>query len=313
MNSHTVLVTGAGGFVGRHLVPALKTAFPRMRIIGLDRALNVADRNSVFETFADLRPDMCIHLAAVAAIETARADPSRAWAVNFQGALNVADAILARAAQCRLIFASSADCYGSSFLSGPPVDETTALAPISGYAATKAAADLALGAMAAGGLRLLRLRLFNHTGPGQTENFAVPAFAGQIARMEAGLAPPEMAVGALHVERDFLDIRDVCAAYAACIAKFDEMPKNQIFNIASGHPVRIGAILNKLLARSACKIRVLADPGKMRPIEIPRLTGAAQKARDVLNWQPVHGLDETLDTVLEHARRATALYAAQFN
>jgi len=311
--TRSVLITGAGGFVGRHLRPALAKKFPQMRIIGLDRALNVTDRNSVFETFADLRPDLCIHLAAVSATETARADPARAWTVNFHGALNVADAILARAPHCRLLFASSADCYGYSFLYGPPVDETTALAPMSMYAATKAAADLALGAMAAGGLRLLRLRFFNHTGPGQLENFIAPSFAGQIARIEAGLAPPEMVVGALHIERDFLDIRDVCAAYATCVERFDAIPKNQIFNIAAGQPVRIGTILNKLLAKSPYKIRILADPGKLRPIEIPRVTAAAQKAREILNWKPVHSLDETLDSVLEHARRATVEYAAQFN
>jgi len=308
----TVLLTGAGGFAGRHLMPALRMAFPQMRIMGMDRRLPVTARELVFETFARLRPDICIHLAEIAAAEMARADPGQAWPVNLHGALNVADAILARAPHCRLIFASSADCYGASFLTGQKVDETTALAPISLYAATKTAADVALGALAAGGLRLMRLRLFNHTGPGQPESYVVPAFARQIARIEAGLAPPEIAVGALHVERDFLDIRDICAAYAACIAGFDNIPNNQIFNIASGQPVAIGTILNMLLAKTVCKIKIRADPSKLRPIEIPRVTGSTEKARALLDWQPVHSLDETLDRVLEHVRRATAGYETQF-
>ncbi len=308
-----ILITGAGGFVGRHLMPALRLAFPQLRMIAMDPALDMTDRDSVFKTFARLRPDLCIHLAAIAAVEDARRDPGRAWAVNLHGALNVADAILAGAPHCRLIFASSADCYGSSFFAGCPVDETAALAPLSLYAATKAAADLALGAKAAEGLRLLRLRLFNHTGPGQSERFVVPAFAGQIARIEAGLAPPDMTVGALHVERDFLDIRDVCAAYAACIARFDDMPNNQIFNIASGQPVRIGAILDKLLASTACNVRLRADPGKFRPTEIPRASASRQTACELLNWAPLYSLDETLDSVLDHCRRATSRLAAQFN
>jgi GDP-4-dehydro-6-deoxy-D-mannose reductase len=313
MTRGTVLVTGAGGFAGRHLVGALRATFPQMRIVGMDRALNVTDRENVLETFARLRPDFCVHLGAIAAVEKARKDPARAWAVNLHGTLNVADAILGRAPDCRLIFASSADCYGSSFVSGQPVGETAALAPMSVYAATKAAAELALGAKVAEGLRLLRLRLFNHTGPGQLESFVVPAFAGQIARIEAGLAPPEMTVGALHIERDFLDVRDVCAAYAACIERFDELPNNQVVNIASGQPVRIGAILNKLLARSELDIIVRSDPGKLRPAEIPRATGNAEKALTILSWKPIYSLDETLDAVLRYYRRAASAPANQFN
>jgi GDP-4-dehydro-6-deoxy-D-mannose reductase len=203
-----------------------------------------------------------------------------------------------------LIFASSADCYGASFFPGVPVDETAALAPLSLYAATKAAADLALGAMAPQGLRLLRLRLFNHTGPGQLESFVVPTFAGQIARIEARLAPPEIAVGALHAERDFLDIRDVCAAYVACIERSDDLPRSEILNISSGQPVRIATILEKLMAKSATAIKIRPDPAKLRPIEVPRVTGSSAKARALLNWRPNYDLDECLGAVLEHARRA---------
>jgi len=313
MTCRTVLVTGAGGFVGKHLLPALRTALPQMRIIGMDRLLDVTDPDNVCKTFARLRPDICVHLAAVAGAEKARMDPARAWAVNLHGALNIAEAILHRAPNCRLIFASSADCYGASFFTGKPVEETAPLSPMSVYAATKAAADLALGAKAAEGLRLLRLRLFNHTGPGQLESFVVPAFAGQIARIEAGLAPPEIAVGALQIERDFLDIRDVCAAYATCIARFDELPDNQVFNIASGQPVRIGMILDKLLTSTAFDIRIRPDPAKLRPNDIPRVTGNPEKARDILNWKPRHSLHETLDAVLAHCRRNNSALADQFN
>jgi GDP-4-dehydro-6-deoxy-D-mannose reductase len=203
-----------------------------------------------------------------------------------------------------MIFASSADCYGASFKSGLPLDETALLAPMNLYGASKAAADLALGALAAGGLRLLRLRPFNHTGPGQREDFAVPAFAGQIARIEAGLVPPEMAVGALDPERDFLDVRDVCAAYVAGVARFDLMPENLILNIASGRSQRIGAVLEMLLAKAKCPITVRQDPARLRPVELARATANPARAAEFLQWQPAFSLEQTLDSVLAFARRA---------
>jgi GDP-4-dehydro-6-deoxy-D-mannose reductase len=193
---------------------------------------------------------VCVHLAGIAAVGVAVKDPARTWAVNLHGTLNLAEAILAHVPDCRLIFVSSAEVYGGSFKAGAALDESAALAPMNLYAATKAAAELALGAMAGNGLRLLRLRPFNHTGPGQAEAFVVPAFAGQIARIEAGLAPPVIKVGALRPARDFMDVRDVCAAYAACVREADALPENAVLNIASGRAVKIGDILRMLLAQA---------------------------------------------------------------
>jgi GDP-4-dehydro-6-deoxy-D-mannose reductase len=179
MSLPRILVTGADGFVGRHLRPVLATALPGAEIQGTDR-VDITDRAAVFAAVAAALPTVCVHLAGIAAVGQALADQPRAWAVNLHGALNLADAILAHAPDCRLIFISSAEVYGGSFKAGVALDETAALAPMNLYAATKAAAELALGAMAGNGLRLLRLRPFNHTGPGQAEAFVVPAFAGQM-------------------------------------------------------------------------------------------------------------------------------------
>jgi GDP-4-dehydro-6-deoxy-D-mannose reductase len=171
------------------------------------------------------------------------------------------------------------------------------------YAATKAAAELALGALTGEGLRLLRLRPFNHTGPGQTTDFVVPAFADQIARIEAGLMPPEIAVGALDPERDFLDIRDICSAYVSSIKLFDDLPNNTIINIASGRAVKIGSILELLLGQAKARIAVKQHQSRMRPVEIRRAIGDARLARKLLNWQPQFELAETLDIVLNFARQ----------
>jgi GDP-4-dehydro-6-deoxy-D-mannose reductase len=308
MELETILLTGGGGFVGRHFAPALRAAFPAARIIATsqdadaDENFDITDRGRARELISRLRPDICVHLAGVSAIGHARADPGRAWAVNLQGTLNIAEAILAAAPDCRLIFISSGEVYGGSFRPGLPLAETAVLAPLNLYAATKAAAELALGAMTGDGLHLLRLRPFNHTGPGQSEDFVVPAFAGQIARIEAGLAAPEISVGALDPERDFLDIRDVCGAYIASIRTIGALANNQIINIASGRAVKIGTLLERLLARAKCRISVRRDPARLRPVEISRAIGDAGLAAEILDWRPQFGLEETLDTVLNFAR-----------
>lgn len=306
----TILVTGAGGFVGSHFLPALRAAFPSARIIGTGQhkhtnlvALDITQRDQVRQVIAAAQPDLCFHLAGVSAIGAAMAAPDRAWAVNLHGTLNLADAIQATAPDCRLVFISSAECYGASFKSGQKLDETAPLAPMNLYAATKAAAELALGARIGQGLRLLRLRPFNHTGPGQSEDFVVPAFAHQIARIEAGLAPPEISVGALEPERDFLDVRDVCAAYVQCAAHEADLPPDAILNIASGNAVKIGTILDMLLTRATCPITIRQDPTRLRPVEIRTALGDAGQAMRLLHWQPQIPLSETLDRVLAEARQ----------
>jgi len=297
-----ILITGAGGFVGSHVLPALTAAFPGAALLatGLEAParLDITDRQEVDGFFAGNQPDACLHLAGISAIGAAKADPDRAWAVNLQGSLNIAHAILAHAPQCRMIFVSTAEAYGASFKAGAALDEEAPLAPMNLYAATKAAADIALGALTSEGLRLLRLRPFNHTGPGQLPNFVVPAFASQIARIEAGLAPPELLTGALTPERDFLDIRDVCAAYQAAIARFDELPPNSILNIASGRPVAIGLVLQRLLALATQPIATREDAARLRPVEIGRAAGNAARAQSLLGWTPRFTLDETLASVL---------------
>jgi GDP-4-dehydro-6-deoxy-D-mannose reductase len=299
-----IFVTGAEGFVGGHLLAALRQAFPAAVLLGMDETrLDVTDRAATFAGIARHAPDVCIHLAAISAIAMAAADPARAWNVNLFGAINVAEAILAGAPDCRLLFVSTAEVYGGTFRAGAALDETAPLAPMNLYAATKAAAEMALAALVPGGLRLMRLRPFNHTGPGQTEAFVVPAFAAQIARAEAGLQPPVIAVGALTPERDFLDVRDVCAAYVACIECFDTLAANAVLNIASGTAVSIGSVLERLLGLATRRIETAVDPARLRPVEIARALGDANEAARRLGWRPRFTLNETLQAVLDDARR----------
>jgi GDP-4-dehydro-6-deoxy-D-mannose reductase len=313
MPPRRILVTGAGGFAGRHLMPALAQAFPGAILIGTGQngntliSLDITDLAAVTAAFTTYQPDVCIHLAAIAAIGAAKSDPAQTWRVNFHGALNVGQAILAASPACGLLFVSSSEVYGASFKPGIPLDETAPLAPMNIYAASKAAAEMGLCALAADGLRLMRLRPFNHIGPGQSEAFVVPAFAGQIARIEARLAPPEMVVGTLETERDFLDVRDVCRAYIACIENFDTLQNNQVINIASGHSVKVQTVLDLLLAQSKIAIAVRQDPARLRKAEIMRAAGIADVAYQSLHWCPQISLDQTLNGVLQDMRQQTIL------
>ena len=240
-----ILVTGAKGFVGRHLIACLRAHWPDARIAAPD--FDVRDAGVTAAILAEVAPTCCVHLAAISSIMHAAQDQALAWQVNLHGALNLAQAILAHTPDCQMLFVSSADAYGASFRAGVPLDESAALAPMSLYGATKAAADLALGALANQGLRVVRLRPFNHVGAGQSADFAVASFARQLARIGAGLQPPVLQVGRLDTFRDFLDVRDVCAAYIACMARRDVIPPGTIINIASGQARRIGTVLQDLI------------------------------------------------------------------
>jgi GDP-4-dehydro-6-deoxy-D-mannose reductase len=287
-----ILVTGAAGFVGKHLLPILTAAFPEAVIAS--SAFDLTDHGAMHAAIAADPPDACVHLAAIAAIPAAQQDPDAAWHVNLHGTLALGRSLMAAAPACSLLFPSTADAYGRSFQSGLPATEATALAPMNTYGATKAAADLALGALVGEGLRVIRVRPFNHTGPGQSAAFVVPAFARQVARVAAGLQPPVLQVGALDPVRDFLDVRDVCAAYALCLARVQDLPPGTILNIASGAHRRIGDILADLQAIAGTQAVAETDQSRLRSSEIPIATGDASAARTLLGWAPQIPWEKTL-------------------
>jgi GDP-4-dehydro-6-deoxy-D-mannose reductase len=251
-------------------------------------------------------PSHVIHLAGIAAPSAARLDPQMAWRVHVQGALNLCRAILDAAPDCWLLHVGSGLVYGETAKSGEPLDEQSLLAPTDEYSVTKAAADLALGAEVRRGLKCIRLRPFNHTGAGQSDAFVVPAFAKQIARIEAGLEPPVMRVGNLDAERDFLDVRDVANAYALAVTNSPKVSSGLILNIASGVPRRIENILQQVLQQSSVTITVERDPARLRPSDLPRIAGSADLARRLLGWEPEHVLEDTIHNVLNDWRRQVA-------
>ncbi len=182
---------------------------------------------------------------------------------------------------------------------GGPIGEDTPLAPKNLYAATKAAADLALGAMAQQGLRVVRARPFNHTGPGQSADLVIAAFARQIARIAAGLQPPRLEVGNLDTWRDFLDVRDVCAAYVACIDRREALPPGTILNIGSSQPRRIGDVLAELMALAGITAEVRTEPARTRANDVARTAADCARAHALLGWAPAVPWSQTLRDVLD--------------
>ena len=308
-----VLITGGTGFVGRHLVSKLRLQHADWL---LDAAagpaeaggLDVTDTEAVAERIARFRPDIVVHLAAIAAVTDSVRDPSLTWRVNLNGVLNVVQALQDKAPQAHLLFVSSAEVYGESLNAARAVDEQALLQPGNPYAASKAAADILVRQSAAVGMSARVMRPFNHTGAGQSEAFVAPNFAAQIARIEAGLQAPEIHVGSLDDERDFLDVEDVVDAYLMVLERRNEPGLPGVFNVASGVAVRIGDILERLLSMASVRIEVKADPSRLRPARIPRVVGDASQLRKI-GWAPKASLDDTLRVVLEDRRNAVAAAA----
>ncbi len=307
-----VLVTGADGFVGRWVLRALLAG--GHDVVGAvqpgpprDDGLSDAERGAVLWIPLELgdlasvrqaagRPyDAVLHLAAVASGGDALRDPGVAWAVNAAGTARLLGELgrrrRAEETDPLVLLVSTAEVYGAGPASGLPIVETDPVAPRSPYAASKAGAEMAAAeTRLRTGLRVVIARAFPHTGPGQDERFVAPAFARRLrgARLAGARV---VKVGNLEPLRDFLDVRDVAAAYVALLER--GVP-GEIYNVASGK----GVTLQELFDRLAKIVGVAAipepDPEFMRPADIPVLVGDSGKLRAATGWAPTLPLDRTL-------------------
>lgn len=312
-----VLVTGAAGFVGRHVLQALeRSGYTPDQIAPLIRPddtwagsshpvrLDIADRLALREALAAIRPAAVLHLAAIANPADAAADRDRAWAVNFDAARVLCDACFDARADARFLFVGSSEAYGATFsMVSRLVVEDDPLRPLTPYAATKAAAEVHVGQRRQEGCDAVSLRPFNHSGPGQSAKFVIPSFARQIARIEKGLEPPVIKVGNLEARRDFLDVRDVARAYVAALGA--TTLNFGTYNIASGTARRVGDLLDLLLKMARVKIAVETDPARLRSLEVPVATGDASRAARDFEWRPEAPIESMLADVLAEWREAT--------
>ena len=310
-----ILMTGASGFVGPYLHGALIRRFPNATVIGLrsmrpaeaiprDDLLQVdlTDYTAVNVAVASAQPDLVLHLAAQASVDRAQAGQDTTWLVNVAGTLNLALAVARHAPQASVLFASSSEVYGGH-LQANPVNETVAPCPLNPYARSKLTAELVLASVLPLTARLVVARSFNHTGIGQRENFVLPSFARQIARIEAGRQEPVLRVGNLDVARDFLDVHDVVDAYVALIAAAG-MPERFTVNIASGRPQRLRDLLYIMQGMARRSFRIEVDSARMRPSDVPVATGDASLLRRTTDWAPCVPIERTLAELLDAARAA---------
>lgn len=304
-----ILILGAGGFVGSYLRKELASFFSAdTKITATSRnpptskgleSLDICDLASVRAVIRRDNPTHVVNLVGIAAPVTARRYPDIAWDVHAKAPEQLGRLLLEEAPDCWLLHVGSGLVYGRTALSGRAMDEACPLSPTDPYGVTKAAGDLAIGALTCDGLKCLRLRPFNHTGPGQTEDFVVPAFAAQIARIKLGVIPPTIHVGELSAIRDFLDVRDVATAYTKLIAQTDQLIPGSIFNIASNRGISVEEILNQLIEISGVQVEIKPDPERQRRNDIPKIVGSAVALNNATGWKPMRDLRETLNDTFE--------------
>jgi GDP-4-dehydro-6-deoxy-D-mannose reductase len=297
-------VTGAGGFVGPHLTAHLRTSgddVTEMDLLG-PVELDVTDADSALAAIDAARPDVVYHLAALSHVGQSWSSPGRSFRVNAEGTLHVLRACL-EVKVPRVVVILSSEVYGNADPGDLPLREDAPLRPVTPYGASKAAADIvALQMHLADRLDVVRVRPFGHTGPGQSDQFVVPALAMRIARAERD-GVDEIPVGSLDAVRDLSDVRDVVRAYRLLAV---EGVAGDVYNVCSGVGVSIREIADQLIAHSTRDIRLVTDPSLVRAVDAPRMVGDNTHLRERTGWEPAYSLAETLADVLAAARTAAA-------
>jgi GDP-4-dehydro-6-deoxy-D-mannose reductase len=286
--SGPVLITGAGGFVGGHLRQLLPDA--------VAAEIDVLDGEALAAAVASMQPRAVVHLAAESSVGASWADAVATWRVNVLGTVTVLEAVRSQQPGARILFASTGEVYGRA--ERLPTPEDAPLAPLSPYAATKAAAEIACRQGAAGGLNVVITRAFNHEGPGRDERFAVGSWVEQIVRLEAA-GGGELEVGNLDAKRDITDVRDVCRAYTLLL---NGQVRAGTYNVASGKAVPMRRIAETLVSLARVPVEIVQKDDRVRPVEIQVLCGDATRLRQATGWRPEIPLQRTLADTLEHAR-----------
>jgi len=314
-----VLVTGVTGFVGSHLVEHLQLVRPDAEIFGLRRWSSsndglarlrhrvrmvdgdLLDAPSLLRAVQAARPDVIYHLAASSSVASSWDTPGEMLQVNVLGTLHLLETMRQLDLDATVVLACSGESYGQVAPEELPVGEERPFRPVSPYAVSKAAVDmLAYQYYQTFRLRTVRLRLFNHCGPGQSDRFVVSALARQVAEIECGQRPPELQVGNLDAVRDFVDVRDVARAYQLAAAS---APAGEAYNVATGNGHSIREVVDHLLQLTEAVAGVSFDAGRLRPTDIAALVGDASRFRAVTGWQPAIRFEQTVLDTLEHWRR----------
>jgi GDP-4-dehydro-6-deoxy-D-mannose reductase len=320
-----VLVTGATGFVGRHLIEHLfesgdqivgissSGAWPeglahlasRCRLERLDLTDGVAE--DLRSLLARKQPEAIYHLAAQSNPQHSMSDPRGTWAVNLGGALNLLEAVRESGRAPSVVLVGSGVSYGNPAPADLPVTERCPLRPNNPYAASKAAADLlGIQHFLAHGSRVVIARPFNHAGPGQSDRYVLSSLARQVAEVEVGTRA-QVEHGNLDVVRDFTDVRDISRAYRLLVERGEP---GEVYNIGTGRDVPLARVLEILRSLARVEIQARQDLARVRPVDQPRLLADASKLRAATGWESTYSLERTLADMLDDWRRVVEQSAA---
>ncbi len=314
------LITGAGGFVGRHLLIYLRNNTDhllhgtllndgerRAELVALCPelyAMDLRDYGVVHELIARIRPDAIYHLAGQPYVPRSFDDPWDTLDNNIHGTLNLLQAIRELKLSARILVVGSAEVYGTVPPEQLPLTETSPFAPSSPYSVSKIGQDmLALQYHLAHGIFTIRVRPFNHIGPGQSPRFSISDWASQIAEAEAGQREAVVYVGNLSAARDFTDVRDVVKAYAALL---EHGKAGEVYNVCSGTAHTMQSLLDKLISLAQVPIEVRVAAERFRPVELPILKGSYSRLHERTGWLPQISIEQSLRDVLDEWRQAVA-------
>jgi GDP-4-dehydro-6-deoxy-D-mannose reductase len=289
------LITGGGGFVGGWLAEHLREQGDE--VVSIDLEVDVTDPGALGPVMADAAPDAIYHLAALSHVGQSWEAPAEVLRVNVAGTAVVLAAARAAGSDPLTLVISSAEVYGAVTPDDLPITEERYPAPVSPYAASKAASEqVALQAWRGYGQRVIVVRPFNHVGPRQSPAFAVSALAKRIVEARRSGAGG-ISVGTLTARRDFTDVRDVVRAYRLVVTRGQP---GTVYNVCSGHDVSVAEVAERLLTRSGAELELLTDPELVRPVEVPVLRGDPHRLERATGWKPEITLDDTLADVLAY-------------
>ncbi|KKR34331.1 MAG: NAD-dependent epimerase/dehydratase [Candidatus Gottesmanbacteria bacterium GW2011_GWC2_39_8] len=318
MQAKKSLITGITGFAGSHLAELLLsrghevwgTTRPRSKGDNIDSIkynlhledADLLDSHSLYTIVSKIKPDYIFHLAAQSFVQSSWASPANTVELNVVGTVHLFEAVRRAEINPVIQIACSSEEYGMVYKDETPIKETNPLRPLSPYAVSKVAMDyLGYQYFMSYGVKIIRTRGFNHTGPRRGEVFATSNFAKQIAEIEKGKRLPIVEVGNLDAERDWTDVRDMVKAYLLAVEKGEP---GEVYNICSEKTVKVGDMLNMLISKSNAKdkIEIKQDPSRMRPSDVPILLGDATKFKKATGWVTEIPFEKTMEDLLSYWR-----------
>ena len=321
------LITGITGFAGSHLAEYILAEQPGVEVFGTFRwrsrmdnvehldgrirlvEADLRDYTSMHRALEVSRPDVIFHLAAQSFVPSSWNAPSDTIVTNVTGQTNLFEAIRALKLDPVVQIACSSEQYGLVHPEETPIKETNPLRPLSPYAVSKVAQDyLGYQYFQSYGLKAVRTRGFNHTGPRRGQVFVTSNFCSQVAAIELGLQEPVIHVGNMEAIRDFTDVRDMVRAYWLAVTK---AKPGEVYNIATGKGIHIREMLELVLSFSRVEVRTEVDPDRLRPSDVEILIGDSSKFRADTGWEPHIPFEQTVRDLLDYWRKVLAARKAR--